>query len=491
MIFALNQHGYRISPDFSGQRASCSHCGSEVVAKCGEIYAWHWQHVSGQLCDPWKEHETEWHRNWKAKFPAECQEVSIVIEFEKHIADVRTCAGLVIEFQNSSISPETIRIREQFYGQMVWVINAGSFKGNFSIKSVVRRKLRELEEDRDPYSKRVVEDTKKLLSEIDVNRKKAKEKAELIARLVEYRENDQKKVQGYLQDVEKFCKQILDDWKSGKEYYNSLIANVIEQLKQNKSVAQELATKVNTLTSLQKTIQSNIEYIDNLGRFNLHGTGYKIVPYEILNKDNYSRFFAVPKNSMSDLFPVIEPIPDETAYHQFKFRQDQYCFVIDPAPAYQKCQDLLKETTAQLIQTITVRQSIENTMIQQATELFRLKLDEIDHKISDMKRELESALETLAELEKYKLKMSEAQAIELMKAHALDEQDNNSGKYSLMRTFKGQYDLGWKHERKSWRNARCRLFFDLQDGFLYERTARWKVRKLTIQDFLSEMATRV
>ncbi len=56
-------------------------------------------------CDPWWENETEWHRKWKGNFAEEWQEVILTdgITDEKHIADIRTPYGLVVEFQHSHI----------------------------------------------------------------------------------------------------------------------------------------------------------------------------------------------------------------------------------------------------------------------------------------------------------------------------------------------------------------------------------------------------
>lgn len=121
-------------------------CGGTIIGKCGEIYAWHWQHHKDRECDPWQEHETEWHQKWKANFPDDWQEVIIKSNEEKHIADVKTAGGLVLEFQNSSISSTTIKIREAFYQNMIWVVNARTFKDNFKIRSVVSSRLRSIEE---------------------------------------------------------------------------------------------------------------------------------------------------------------------------------------------------------------------------------------------------------------------------------------------------------------------------------------------------------
>jgi competence protein CoiA len=106
-------------------RGVCSHCESEMIAKCGRVKVWHWAHKGRPPCDPWWESETQWHRDWKNCFPSEWQEVSHLdpTTGEIHIADVKNPLGLVIEFQHSPIKPEELKSREQFYGQMIWVVN--------------------------------------------------------------------------------------------------------------------------------------------------------------------------------------------------------------------------------------------------------------------------------------------------------------------------------------------------------------------------------
>ena len=76
------------------------------------------------MCDHWWENETQWHRDWKNCFPEEWQEVVHFAEDgEKHIADVKTPSGLVIEFQHSAIKLEEIASREQFYKHMIWIVD--------------------------------------------------------------------------------------------------------------------------------------------------------------------------------------------------------------------------------------------------------------------------------------------------------------------------------------------------------------------------------
>lgn len=111
----------------------CQSCGAEMIAKCGELKINHWAHKRKRQCDTWWETETEWHRKWKGNFPVEWQEV---IQFdsetnEKHIADVKTKTGLVIEFQHSHLIPEERRKREEFYKNMIWVVDGTRLKRDF------------------------------------------------------------------------------------------------------------------------------------------------------------------------------------------------------------------------------------------------------------------------------------------------------------------------------------------------------------------------
>lgn len=108
-----------------GSRGLCPCCGSVTIAKCGLHTIRHWAHQSLRACDPWWEPETDWHRQWKSHFPSAWQEV---VQYdaqtgEKHVADVRTGNGMVIEFQHSVISFREARSRERFYPRMMWVVD--------------------------------------------------------------------------------------------------------------------------------------------------------------------------------------------------------------------------------------------------------------------------------------------------------------------------------------------------------------------------------
>jgi len=103
----------------------CPNCESPMIPKCGEKKIHHWSHKGKLECDPWRENETEWHRTWKGNFHIDNQEVVHRDEItgEKHIADVKTNDGIVIEFQHSPIKPEERKSRNDFYKNIIWVVN--------------------------------------------------------------------------------------------------------------------------------------------------------------------------------------------------------------------------------------------------------------------------------------------------------------------------------------------------------------------------------
>ena len=120
-----------------GARGLCPSCISEMIAKCSpeKKRVWHWAHKGKRSCDPWWENETEWHRAWKGYFPDDWQEVVHRAENgEKHIADVKTDQGWVLEFQHSYLKSEERYSREAFYRKLVWVVD-----GTRTSRSFLRR----------------------------------------------------------------------------------------------------------------------------------------------------------------------------------------------------------------------------------------------------------------------------------------------------------------------------------------------------------------
>lgn len=136
MKFALVD-GVRQEP-FPKAKGACQFCGKPTLSKCGTKVCWHWAHARKGSCDPWWDNESEWHRDWKNHWPNEYQEIVHFDETgEKHIADVKLANGTVIEFQNSPMSLQELQSREQFYEDMIWVVNGRNLANNMKLMAAL------------------------------------------------------------------------------------------------------------------------------------------------------------------------------------------------------------------------------------------------------------------------------------------------------------------------------------------------------------------
>ncbi len=127
-------NGMRSEP-VKGSTGICPTCNNRVIAKCGSIKVHHWAHhgINERDCDIWWENETDWHRNWKNRFPEEFREKSFkdLVTGENHRADIFINSGVTIEFQHSRISLEEIKSREAFYSNLIWVVDGSMYKKDF------------------------------------------------------------------------------------------------------------------------------------------------------------------------------------------------------------------------------------------------------------------------------------------------------------------------------------------------------------------------
>ncbi len=112
----------RMSPE-PKNTSFCECCNGKIIAKCGKVNIWHWAHESKEDCDPWYEPITEWHLGWQSCVPVEMREIFMKNEREKHRADIKLPNGIIVEIQHSGLDEETICEREDFYGNMIWILD--------------------------------------------------------------------------------------------------------------------------------------------------------------------------------------------------------------------------------------------------------------------------------------------------------------------------------------------------------------------------------
>ena len=131
-LTASTQDGRRVTIEaydkcMHGQ-VHCPSCGVVFIAKRGEMKQYHFAHKSNKDCDAWRVSEmTAWHRWWQAVALPECQEVTVVRNGVRHIADVMNPSGTVLEMQHSVMKPAEAKERERFYDDMVWIMDATSY----------------------------------------------------------------------------------------------------------------------------------------------------------------------------------------------------------------------------------------------------------------------------------------------------------------------------------------------------------------------------
>jgi len=487
MRFGHDKNGNKIRPSETGDRAICKMCGGILIAHCGDIRPKHWQHKSKKDCDSWKGEETDWHLNWKAKFPEKSQEVVITKDGDTHRADVKTKEGIVLEFQNSSISYSDIAEREDFYGNMLWVVNAEEFKSHFDIHSIVLSKLRRLEEK---FSFKYLNATNDYDKELKSLKKEIVQTNALgtqKSRLIKENRKEIQKLKSHLENIGDLSKSIIDSWSADNFLGLPSISYSIDS--KYRVAVKKISKEIKGLKEKKQIIQDNLQIIYKLEDYELSGNNYKIVKYSQINRpENYTKVKAVKKESKDTLWPEIRSIDSKSQFESFSYRKDNFIFIIDHTEKEKKLKNYNEDLEKEII-------SKRNSLKELQKEIKDNLIKSINSKIIELKKEnisLESEWDELiskkADLSKEKnvKKYYREEKIETAKQN-LDKQ-KETVKSEVMRENKGLYTYEWKNERKSWRGADCPIFFDFGEGYLFKKLSDTKFKKISINDFLSRYA---
>ncbi len=514
---------------FKDGRGICPKCQRTVIASCGEIYIWHWKHKNS--CDSWFEPETEWHLDWKEQFPEDWQE--FIIEDNatgiKHIADIKTAEGMVIEFQNSPISSAEIKEREEFYKNMIWVVNAVKFKDNFSRRSVVTDQLRVLEQNINNQKKAIKEQL-----EEDLN--KAKKNLESLESDYLIIKNDNTKLEDkfseyveYLSQLQCFSEAIVTQLKKAnsiKDVESLTQAYVIAKMvvtQLDKTIINQ-ETKINYLTStksihdisykidcLLEEVQKNVgkkfiitnQSIQSLRTswFNLEERNkyliglpnsdflqnYKIIEFSQIEKANLVNIKAIETISKPTLFPVIYDMNEEKL-SDFLINSGYkgYEFLLNIQPELEYIRDTIKmienEIRKQSFQYITLYNQVHDLIEMWITD----KIKDIENKFNESVCEL-NRKEQLIEQEKYKFEKLESEMQEHSKQSLANLEINLKNEGILIKKkYKGLYFYTWKYERKTWQYAKKIVYFDFGNGVLFKRVRSDLFRKILKQDFIKK-----
>lgn len=478
MLFALDEFNNRISP-LKETQAFCPICKNKVIAVCGNINIPHWRHESISTCDSWKEHETEWHRMWKAKFPKEWQEYIIEKNGEKHIADIKTDNGLVLELQNSSISNQTIQIRENFYENMVWLINAEHFKDNFHIGSLVTENLKKIDIKYRPFLNRDfnvednLKDLKKTLSEYEIQLNSTKHDYRVVQSNIFDYENK-------LTAIESIANELLTE----KYHFFNSIKNFRSEYVQN---IKECTIKLNEIDKKKTNIINRINEINNFPNSKIRDyENYRIVPFERISSNNFKLCKVAKTKTINLLFPEVIEIHSESQFNWYSRQKNEFSLLVDFSNHLVKLGieiDVLEKEKSEIIEL--KQNDFEKLLIEINNKLISIrdeeikKSEEIEKSIKILEYNYEHANNEITRKREQLIENDREMKIKLAK-------DKIEEEYLTKRIFKGSYSYSWLHRRKSWDYAQCPLFLDFQNH-IFEILSETEMKKITTEDFINKI----
>lgn len=477
MLYAWDKNNTKIRPQ-KGESAICPYCLEKVVAVCGQINIHHWRHDKLANCDPWKEHETEWHREWKKNFSAKWRENIIVRNGEKHIADIFTDLGLVLELQNSSISTGTILIREDFYNKMIWLINAEQFKDNFVIRSEVTSRLRNLKHQYE-YQYNDVAKFEDRLDERREDLKKVDRKIKNLQRKLNWEQDK-------LDDFNDFKKVFAENFEAyiNSGFYSKVIwdfeSSITTDLKEFNSEIEEVEKEI--------IVQNKkLTLINSFPAVTINGyEAFRQVDFNQIASTFYKICKVVKKDSVNSFFPEVLNINSEIEFSRFAYDRDKYILIAD-----------LTENTQYINQVISdlelKKQSLEE---KHGTSLQELEIEIqkwLDIAINDQAEKVEGINEKISE--KFELqreclndlkndqKMLEQEAEILQKSL---KEEKRKREIEIKSTHRGMYSYHWKYRRKTWDFAEKPVFLDF-GSHIFHIISDEKLQKLSISEFIEKV----
>ena len=409
---------------------------------------------------------------------------------EKHLADIKTQDDLVIEFQNSSISTTTIEIREEFYGDMIWVINAQEFKDNFKIWSAVKSKLRKLEQRFDTRIENVEydlnEEIKELRSELETKEKLRKDKFNELKGL----QKDLLQLEESLANITQLNERIINYWRtSSYDYFlNSLISKIDPAHKQsiltNDIEAQNQKKEIEELKGLKKRIEdkSDIEF---------EGKQLKVIEVNELSRSNYHKAILIRRDSIDTFFKVGVKIKSELEFNNLQYRIRHFLIAIDPTDALTLIEQKIKNSSQDIKEKEALHENIKQAMLGNLKDVLTDKISGLTNLIDSVSNQDDELIAQLSDL-RIKVEMKELKKQDELTVAKQQVKDERAEKrYEVMTTNKGVYYYDWKHERTTWRVASSPIYFDMGDGTLFRKVLDGQFQKYTIEDFVKIYGVKI
>jgi hypothetical protein len=205
---------------------------------------------------------------------------------------------LLSNFKFTHIFSE-IRVREKFYGQMIWVVNTDEFKENISFRSVVTRELSNLRRyDHNPDIEAPEKKMKKACQPISDRIDRNKIDIFTLENRIEWIQNSISTIDGFLNDMTQFTRDYIKNRnRVDTDYYNPKILNKLNILK----------TRIDAFNRDIQVLDKNINEIDSLENYPLQN----LSEFKIINNNkrvdpkNYREYRAIKRETLLQIFPEL------------------------------------------------------------------------------------------------------------------------------------------------------------------------------------------
>jgi competence CoiA-like predicted nuclease len=478
--------GQRISAS-RGAHGVCEICKGKVTAFCGDVLIWHFKHDKEESCDPWHEGETEWHRQWKSHFPEETREVVIRNSSEEHRADIKI-HDIVIEFQNSPISSGDIALRERFYGDMVWVINAIDIRDNFELQSVAERKAKVARED---------------LHKVDPHRETFEQYKSLssLERSVQISENENRESLLQKNYLEKRCSVLLEFVNDLDSLIAALEINFTKSVlfqfqdekpfryireKYSASYLKLQEEKAHCINSQQRLHQINNSY-KAAKTVEIGGKLFKLLTTTKVTGETLNQFqvYYIREDEVSILFKTPMPVLDEFQLARLK-GQTRFLYLLDHEETKTKLIQQQSEMQSRLVDNEVKFKEFYSTLRNECYQLLKQEISYLNPLLEESKARYQKSTEEV-NLNRTLYSSYRDEVKQLNRNRYLNEVESYHNTILHAQTsYENEFYYKWKHRRKSWDDARKTIYFDFGIA-VYQLLSSGKLYYFSRQEFIKKM----
>lgn len=217
-----------------------------------------------------------------------------------------------------------------------------------------------------------------------------------------------------------------------------------------------------------KSLEIGLQKINNLDDFEIEGKLFKILPYSNLPTESFPRARAILKKTRTSLFQEIVSFKTEFEFKNYKYRQDQFDFAVDPTNGISNYHKKIEDVKISIHNLDMQLQELKNSIAENLVIHLKSKIKDLESQIQSLNIELDDLIKENGKQEIQQMIYLLEKEKKFTKAKKEIEKIKNQDSFKVMREKKGLYLLNWKHERKSWKAANKTIYFDTGESYLFE-----------------------